>query len=113
MLRFSHIITINSKIVGSIYVLFYGVFELIKGISGSNVDNKYTRPSPGIEHSDVWTSLVLKPKFFLFVQLNKCHLVTIPVHVEWYAECCTLLNTLYMIDLFLKKVEKTNSDSCK
>lgn len=85
--------------VGSIYFLFYGVFELIKGISGSNVDNKYRRPSPGIEHSGVWTSLVLKPKFYFFAQLNKCHLVTISVHVEWYAECCTLLNTLNTIDL--------------
>lgn len=53
MWRFSHIITTNSKMVGSIYFLFYGVFELIKGISGSNVDNKYRRPSPGIEHSGV------------------------------------------------------------
>lgn len=55
--------------VGSIYFLFYGVFELIKGISGSNVDNKYRRPSPGIEHSGVWTSLVLKPKFYFLHNL--------------------------------------------
>lgn len=39
--------------VGLIYFLFYGVFELIKGIFGLNVDNKYRRFFLGIEYLGV------------------------------------------------------------
>lgn len=53
MWRFFYIIIINSKVVGLIYFLFYGVFELIKGIFGLNVDNKYRRFFFGIEYLGV------------------------------------------------------------